>query len=100
MVIPEWTIRGTWVRDGWRGKEIGKLVLNNVLDDFNKENPDGKLWVNITAGAEGFYKKFGFRIAGYRTDTPEPMSVGLYSKDASWEDFDKKFEGNFEYEEV
>lgn len=96
----EWTIRGTWVSEWCRGRGVGEKLLTDFLKDFDKENPQGELWVNITPGAEGFYAKYGFRIPGYRTDTPESMAVGLYGKckpDIRWW---QKFGNNFVFEEI
>lgn len=92
-----WTIRGTWVEEEFRGKQVGAFLMKNLLDDFWKEKP-GCIWVNITPGAEGFYQKFGFNIVGYRNDTPEAMPVGIY---ANWtmreqiEAFQKHYEGRY-----
>ena len=89
----QWTIRGTWVDKFWRQQGVGHLLLIYLLNDFWKEKPDC-IWVNITNGAERFYTKYGFNIYGQRTDTPEPMSVGIYS---NWtalkelEEFNRKF---------
>lgn len=60
------TIRGMYVQENFRGKEIGSLLLKSVILDYGKRG----IWVNITDGAQKFYFKFGFEIILERKDLP------------------------------
>lgn len=61
------TIRGMYVQKSFRGKEVGRFLLNSVIQDFGMKD----IWVNISNGAQGFYEKFGFEIVGERADLPK-----------------------------
>lgn len=60
------TIRGMYVQENFRGKEIGSLLLKSVILDYGKRG----IWVNITDGAQKFYFRFGFEIILERKDLP------------------------------
>lgn len=90
----DWTIRGTWVAEEYRKEGIGRRMLEDLKSKFDSSKIASRLWVNITPQAEGFYKKLGFRIPGYRVDTPAPMSVGIFVKGAYLDTiFSEKYKG-------
>lgn len=60
------TIRGMYVQEKFRGREIGSLLLKSVILDYEKRG----IWVNITDGAQKFYFRFGFEIILERKDLP------------------------------
>lgn len=60
------TIRGMYVQENFRGREIGSLLLKSVILDYGKRG----IWVNITDGAQKFYFRFGFEIILERKDLP------------------------------
>lgn len=79
------TIRGMWVAEPFQklglGSQIIRETLSKVLADAS--NPDKTLClVNISAGAEEFYTKMGFTIAGVRKDLgEEAVAVGYVAFD-------------------
>ena len=90
----DWTIRGTWTHPDYRKQGLSSFILQHIIGELELFNPFGWLWVNITTGAESVYEKAGFKIYGQRTDTDEPISVGVYSrydKDREIQRFVEKF---------
>lgn len=61
------TIRGMFVQESFRGKEIGTFLLRSVVQDYGMRD----IWVNISEGAQKFYEKFNFEVIQERTDLPE-----------------------------
>lgn len=61
------TIRGMYIQESFRGKEIGSFLLRSVIQDFGMKD----IWVNVSDGAQKFYERFGFEIVGERADLPE-----------------------------
>lgn len=70
----DWTIRGFFVQDQYRGHGIGDGLLTCV-DDFISESKKKVCYVNITRGAEGSYLRHGFEILGPRVDFPDQVKA-------------------------
>lgn len=61
--LDAWRIRGMATRDGLRGRGLGRLVLN-VLIDHATANGGGFIWCEARIGAPRFYARSGFVLEG------------------------------------
>lgn len=78
------TIRGMWVAYRSRREGLGSELIRETLTRIlavSKEPEVSICFVNISAGAEEFYEKLGFTIAGVRLDVDPNMSVGFTTFD-------------------
>lgn len=58
-----WRLRGMATSEKFRGKGIGKLLMNECLNEI--KNLNGVIfWCNARTTAEGFYEKFGMKRFG------------------------------------
>ena len=56
-------IQDIMVKPEYQGKQIGSLIMNNLLKKVNeikKENPDLRVYLGASKNREKFYEKFGF----------------------------------------
>lgn len=85
------TIRGLYVAPRWRGKGIGRKLVEEALKVKHKN-----FWVNVTDGAEEFYEKLGFKKVGRRVDFPDQTLYYHGPKDVSELGEIKKVYPNFQ----
>jgi GNAT superfamily N-acetyltransferase len=60
---PAWRLRGMAVADGWRGRGIGSLLLEEVVGHV-RESGGNLLWCNARTAALPFYLGHGFTTVG------------------------------------
>ena len=65
------TIRGLWVEEKYRKQGVGRFLMEALFEETDKAGVETK--VNITEGAQEFYKKFGFEIGERREDFPDQI---------------------------
>lgn len=63
------TIRGLWVSESARGRGFGRFLVEALFEETDPAGVETR--VNITEGAQEFYRKFGFEIGERREDFPD-----------------------------
>lgn len=72
-----WRIRGMAAKEGFRGKGLGRRVLD-ALVDHAIANDGALVWCNARVGALDFYRKAGFETVG------EVFDNGITLHQAMW----------------
>ncbi|RYX99043.1 GNAT family N-acetyltransferase, partial [bacterium] len=65
-----WQLRGMAVADGFKGKNIGKRLLDSCFEHI-KSYGDYHLWCNARVSAQKFYEKMGFKITSEIFEIPD-----------------------------
>ena len=58
------------VLDEYQGTGVGKILLQNIIQQLKHSNSSFLLWFNARVSASGFYAKLGFNIMGEAFDIP------------------------------
>ncbi len=59
----------------WRGRGVGQALLNRVLIDVGKEQPEALIYLHAQIAAQRFYELAGFKAEGERF---EEANIGHY----------------------
>lgn len=58
---PAWRLRGMATADKFRGKGVGRALLQFCVEEVAARG-GGELWCNARTGAAGFYQRHGFEV--------------------------------------
>jgi GNAT superfamily N-acetyltransferase len=67
---PAWRLRGMATADGERGRGIGRLVLDGLLEHC-RAHGGGLFWCNARTPARAFYERAGLQVIGEPWVDPE-----------------------------
>ncbi|HWE92888.1 MAG TPA: GNAT family N-acetyltransferase [Tepidisphaeraceae bacterium] len=68
---PAWQLRGMATADDFRGKGIGRSLLQGIEQEIrNDDSSPHRLWCNARVPAAGFYQALGWRIVSEPFDIP------------------------------
>jgi len=70
LVKEFWNLTNLFVAPEHQGQGIGRLMLQEALDECRTRSPRGALLVNSSTVATGFYARMGFRQNGPGRDLP------------------------------
>ena len=82
LIKKYWNLTNLFVHPSHQGAGIGRALVLAGLDACRETSPKGKLQVNSSANAVGFYTKVGFRQTGpgiHRPGGCVPMDYNLSS---------------------
>ena len=66
---PAWQLRGMAIAEGFRGRGIGRTMLEFIAADFD-DQPMTLVWCNARVPAARFYEKLGWRIVSEVFEIP------------------------------
>lgn len=70
LVKKYWNLQLLCVDPRYQGRGIGRALIQTVLPECRARSPKGKLMVNSSSGAVGFYATLGFSQTGPGIDRP------------------------------
>lgn len=67
---PGWRLRGMATADGQRGRGVGRLVLEGLMEHCRRHG-GGVFWCNARTPAQRFYERAGLQVIGEPWVDPE-----------------------------